>query len=455
MHPEQSIGTLIQARYKIQRVLGRGGSGITYAAEDCFTGRIVALKELSLQGLSDWKKLELFEREAQVLKGLQHPAIPNYLDYFQVDTLDNRYFYIAQELAEGDSLAALVAAGERFEEVEVRRIAHAILDILTYLHGLNPPIIHRDIKPQNIIRRGDGQIVLVDFGAVQRVYRDTMAFGSTVVGTYGYMAPEQFRGQAYPTTDLYGLGTTLLHLLTHQSPGDLPQVRLKLQFRDYVTLSEPFADWLEGLVEPLVEDRFESAAAAIAALDRPRPSQPTASLTRRELGQLVRRTRPSNSEILLKRGPNHHLDIDIPPKMATSGQALISFLCSIVMGIVAILFAIQADPLGIWMLMAAGGVGTASCYSMGCRTQLTANSERFILRKQFLNWDHVQSGAVEQLRSVDIRSHGIALEGGEPVTFIVLSTGTKNDRFGSMLSPEEKDWLVAELEDYILDLPAC
>ncbi|MEM1279001.1 MAG: serine/threonine-protein kinase [Cyanobacteria bacterium P01_H01_bin.152] len=256
MHEPQSIGTLVQARYKIMDILGRGGSGITYRAEDAFTGRQVALKELSLKGLSDWKQLELFEREARVLEDLAHPAIPNYVDYFQVDTADNRLFYIAQEIAEGRSLAELIAAGERFSETEVERIAAEVLEVLQYLHGLNPPIIHRDIKPQNIIRSADGRIYLVDFGAVQMAYREATAFGSTVVGTYGYMAPEQFRGQAYPTTDLYGLGATLLNLLTHQNPGDLPQQRLRIDFRQVVTVSEPFAAWLDGLLEPLLEERF-------------------------------------------------------------------------------------------------------------------------------------------------------------------------------------------------------
>ncbi|MGF1523609.1 MAG: serine/threonine protein kinase [Leptolyngbyaceae cyanobacterium] len=104
MHEARQVGIVVQDRYRILSVLGQGGSGITYAAEDTITGHRVALKELSLRGLSDWKKLSLFEREAQVLENLQHPAIPNYLDYFQVDTADNRFFYIVQELVEGKSL---------------------------------------------------------------------------------------------------------------------------------------------------------------------------------------------------------------------------------------------------------------------------------------------------------------------------------------------------------------
>ncbi|MEM6436055.1 MAG: serine/threonine-protein kinase, partial [Cyanobacteria bacterium P01_D01_bin.115] len=310
MHDTQPIGTLVQARYQIMNVLGRGGSGITYRAEDAFTGRQVALKELSLKGLNDWKKLELFEREARVLEDLDHPAIPNYVDYFQVDTADNRLFYIAQEIAEGQSLAELVAAGERFSETEVERIAAAVLAVLQYLHGLNPPIIHRDIKPQNLIRGNDGCIYLVDFGAVQTAYREATAFGSTVVGTYGYMAPEQFRGQAYPTTDLYGLGTTLLNLLTHQNPGDLPQKRLMIDFRPVITVSERFADWLDGLLEPLVEDRFPSAEAALDVLTNPLPTS-RRGLSHHPNAPLVLH-QPSGSKVKLSRS-RRRLSLSIPP----------------------------------------------------------------------------------------------------------------------------------------------
>jgi ankyrin repeat protein len=216
--------------------------------------------------MTDWKMMELFEREARVLAQLNHPAIPRYLEYFHVDTPQDRSFYIAQQLAPGQSLAVLVQKGWRANEEEVRRLAAQILEILVYLHELTPPVIHRDIKPQNIIRREDGQVFLVDFGAVQDTYHNTFMRGSTVVGTYGYMAPEQFRGQAVPTTDLYGLGATLLFLLTHRSPAELPTDRLKINFRSRVQISEDFADWLEKMLEPDVEDRFPSAKEALAVL---------------------------------------------------------------------------------------------------------------------------------------------------------------------------------------------
>lgn len=259
-------GEIIAKTYRIIQILGQGGVGITYEAQNITTHQQVALKALSLRRMTDWKVLELFEREAHILAHLNHPAIPRYLDYFQVDTPQDCYFYIVQQLAPGNSLAMLVEKGWKPDEREVKQLAVQMLDILIYLHQFTPPVIHRDIKPQNIIRTEDGQVFLVDFGAVQDTYHNTVTGGSTVVGTYGYMAPEQFRGQATPATDLYGLGTTLLFLLTGKSPADLPQRQLKIHFRSHVHISKPFADWLEKMLEPAIESRFPSAHAALAVL---------------------------------------------------------------------------------------------------------------------------------------------------------------------------------------------
>jgi len=261
-------GDIISEKYRIIETLGQGGNGITYKAEDLKSSEQVALKALSLHHMSDWKQMELFDREAQTLASLNHPGIPKYLDYFQVDTPEDRGFYIVQQLVVGKSFAELVKNGWRSNEAGVRNIAVQVLKILIYLQKLTPPVFHRDIKPQNLIGGKDGKVYLVDFGAVQNTYRSTFSYGSTVVGTFGYMAPEQFQGQALPATDLYGLGATLLFLLTHRSPADLPTDRLKISFRKRVHISEQFADWLEKMLEPDAEDRFVSAASALAALQR-------------------------------------------------------------------------------------------------------------------------------------------------------------------------------------------
>jgi serine/threonine protein kinase len=258
-----------ETHYQVKRILGEGGSGITYYAEVAGSGRPVALKELSLQRMSDWKAIDLFEREAQVLAQLQHPAIPKYIDYFAIDTPNNRSFYIVQELAPGKTLSTWLQEGWRCKEAEVKDIAIQILEVLIYLQKLHPPVIHRDIKPSNILRTATGHISLVDFGAVQQTYHDTFMRGSTVVGTFGYMAPEQFRGQSVPATDLYGLGATILTLLTNRSPAELAQENLKISFRHKIQVSDGFADWLEKMLEPDTADRYGSAAAALSALKNP------------------------------------------------------------------------------------------------------------------------------------------------------------------------------------------
>ncbi|MFW5664458.1 MAG: ankyrin repeat domain-containing protein [Coleofasciculus sp.] len=267
--PEETIAK----RYRILAPLAQGGNGITYLGEDLDTGERVVLKALSLRQIHDWKAIERFEREAQVLAQLNHPGIPHYLDYFHLDTPRDRSFYIIQQFAPGCSLAESVQNGWRGNEREIRQIAIQVLDILVYLQQQTPPIIHRDIKPNHIIRSNDGRIVLIDFGAVQTTYYSTLARSHTVVGTFGYMAPEQFLGQAVPATDLYGLGATLLFLLTHRSPADLPINHLTTDSRCFrIQISAAFADWLETILEPDLKHRFACAETALAELQNQRVS---------------------------------------------------------------------------------------------------------------------------------------------------------------------------------------
>jgi serine/threonine protein kinase len=263
-----TIDSIIDDRYQLIELLGEGGSGSTYRAMRLDDGATVAIKILSLRHLNDWKQLELFEREAKVLAQISHPQIPKYLEYFHVDTPDNRAFYIVQQLAPGRPLTDWVQSGWHATEAEVRDIASQLLEILQYLHHQSPPLIHRDLKPHNIIRNDDGRVFLVDFGTVQDVYRNTLLKGCTVAGTFGYMAPEQFRGLAVPASDLYGLGATILYLLTHRSPADVPQEQLKLSFRSHINISNHFADWLELMLGPDTSDRFSSADVALSALQK-------------------------------------------------------------------------------------------------------------------------------------------------------------------------------------------
>jgi Tfp pilus assembly protein PilF len=264
-------GDLIGERYRVVGVLGRGGVGTTYEAEVIATGQRVAVKQLHLwHGEGDWKGFELFQREGRVLAGLQHPAIPRYLEHLQIELPSGPCFYLVQELAPGRTLRKLLDEGWRPTEAEVRVLAEQLLGVLDYLHSLSPPVIHRDLKPENVLRSDDGRLFLVDFGAVRDTYR-TLSQGSTVVGTFGYMAPEQFRGHAVPATDLYGLGALLMTLVTRTPPSEIAQRKGKPDFRKHAKLTPGFASWLDTMLEAEPERRFASARQARLRLASPGP----------------------------------------------------------------------------------------------------------------------------------------------------------------------------------------
>ncbi|KAL4535053.1 hypothetical protein Ndes2526A_g05906 [Nannochloris sp. 'desiccata'] len=256
-------GTLLDNRYEVDSVLGRGGNGVTYRCLDTETGHLVAVKSLSLKNLRDWKQLDLFQREAQILENLSHPGIPKYIDSFEEDTASDRCFFLVQELAAGRSLEGMVNGGWRADEKEVARITKELLTILQYLGSRRPAVVHRDVKPSNIVIEGGktgGRVFLVDFGGVQAAAATGDMPGSTVIGTYGFMAPEQFRGAAQPLSDLYGLGATVLFMLSGRPPSAFPVDRMRLDLSS-VVMGPVLESVVEGLLEPVLEDRLSAEEA--------------------------------------------------------------------------------------------------------------------------------------------------------------------------------------------------
>lgn len=444
MEPLHRMGDIIADRYRIAGTLGRGGIGTTYEAEELHTGKRVALKELSLRRITDWKVLELFEREARVISGLKHPQIPAYLNYFQIDTPQDRCFYLVQEIARGKSLSALVEAGWRATESQVRQLAIQLLQILSYLHSLTPPVIHRDIKPQNIICRKDGKVFLVDFGAVADTCRHAEAGGSTVVGTYGYMAPEQFRGEALPATDLYGLAATLLFVLTQRSPADLPQRRLKIDLSSCADISDDFAGWLETALAPAAEDRFASAKEALAVLRGEREIVRSPTPARRQ---------PAGSRVVLQK-TGSRLVLEIPP----AGLRLQSF-CLAVLALIWSVFTffwtsaildsvtpfLSLFSIPFWALCA--NMLWRSLFSTACTTRLQIDRHSFRLQWALLGFSRRVEGRTEDIERVELNT--IATVYGQQLGVCTLVQGVQNRHFGSVLTPVEKEWLVAELADFL------
>jgi len=234
---------------------------------DTTTGRPVVAKELRLEDVEGWKAAELFEREAAVLAELNHPGIPKLVEHGYVEKGARRIPLLVCELAPGRALAALQEEGWRAEEEELRDIARQVLEILRYLHGRLEPVIHRDVNPHNLIRDEDGTIRLVDFGAVCVAAAKPDVPGSTVVGTWGFMAPEQFHGQPVPQSDLYSLGCTLLCLASGVAPADLEYEGLRVRVPDALKISEATRTFVEKLTAPTLEGRYEHAAAALSALE--------------------------------------------------------------------------------------------------------------------------------------------------------------------------------------------
>jgi Protein kinase domain len=175
-----------------------------------------------------------------------------------------------QSYIDARSLEEHVKSGRRFSEADLKEIAIQILEILDYLHHCQPPVIHRDIKPSNILLAesdvGVGLVYLVDFGSVQSL---AAREGSTItiVGTYGYMPPEQFGGRAYPTSDFYSLGATLIYLATGKHPADIPQGKdLRLNFGPLANLSPDMNEWIRAMIHPIADERPNSARESIRSL---------------------------------------------------------------------------------------------------------------------------------------------------------------------------------------------
>jgi serine/threonine protein kinase/ankyrin repeat protein len=273
-------GELLAGRYTITGELGRGAGGITYRGRDEQLGGEVAIKVLVLGGGDGWKSVELFDREARVLRGLRHPGIPPYVDSFEAPSAAGHCYVLVRQLAQGSTLAEWVEGGARLTESDVAALGAQLLAIVVFLQELSPPLVHRDIKPQNVVLGPDLVARLIDFGGVRDRFFRSMAGGITMVGSFGYMAPEQSSGDATLASDVYGVAATMVFLLTHVQPSELPRRRLKIDFRARARCSDGLGAWLDRALEPVPEDRFPDATTAFASLQAvraPRAEAPRAA----------------------------------------------------------------------------------------------------------------------------------------------------------------------------------
>jgi len=438
-------GSLIAARYRVVRVLGEGSYAVTYEAEDLERGDRVAVKELRVALIDRWSAVQRFEREARVLAALEHPRIPAYRDFIapEDDGEAEGAFVLVQALAHGDPLDRRVRDGPRLDEGEATAIAAQVLEILTYLHALTPPVIHRDIKPENLVIDAEGDVVLVDFGAVRDGLAASGSFGS-VVGTFGYMAPEQFQGYAVPSSDLYGLGATLVHLMSGRSPADLPHHRLRLEIRPYIDASPGFVAWLERLLAPAAEDRSPSARDALAALHAlgRAPARAAGGDLSRVRGIRAKEEGGALEIIIDENRPPRAGALAVPAALALGFVAFLT------------LRGAAARPIGILLIMAAlgvvafGALGWPALAAATGRTRLRLEPDGFVIERRALGFTwRLRRGPLAAIKSVDhALQHGSK---AAPKTGVALITPRRSVMIASHLDAPAREEVARLIREYL------
>ncbi|MCP2730579.1 serine/threonine-protein kinase [Limnofasciculus baicalensis] len=276
----QACGTnlLLRDRYRVLKTLGQGGFGATFLARnESLPGHPKCVIKQLRPASNDPQILEmaqkLFEREAKTLGRIgNHPQVPSLLDYFQ----DNQQFYLVQEYVSGSTLQQEIRELGPLPESGVKQFLSEILPLLQHIH--NRGVIHRDVKPANIIRREqDRKLVLIDFGAVKDEVSlaavantsDHTALTNFAIGTPGFAPPEQMALRPVYASDIYAVGVTCIYLLTGKSPKDLDYnpATGEMLWRKNVHVSDHFADVLKKMLEAAVKQRYESAEDVLRALD--------------------------------------------------------------------------------------------------------------------------------------------------------------------------------------------
>ncbi|MBO3461698.1 serine/threonine protein kinase [Aetokthonos hydrillicola Thurmond2011] len=266
---------LFRERYKILQILGRGGFGVTFLAKDAVLpgSPLCVIKQLcpKTTNSKSWAlACDRFEKEAKILGQLgSHSQIPMLLNYFK----GNGEFYLVQEYVRGYTLAQEIKLSGIKNEAAVKQFLQEVLGILRYIHKNH--VIHRDIKPQNLIRcSDDGRLVLIDFGAVkeQLIHASQSPIdqisSTNFIGTVGFAPPEQFSLHAVYASDIYAVGVTCLYLLTGKTPLELDydSTTGEIFWQKEVRISENFAGILGKMLKISIQERFHSVDDVIWAL---------------------------------------------------------------------------------------------------------------------------------------------------------------------------------------------
>jgi serine/threonine protein kinase len=435
------LNQVLQQKYRLKQKLSENVGRQTWKAEDIslVPHEPVIIKLLGFNPQMQWDELKLFEREANILKQISHPYIPKYRDYFAVND-QILWFCLVQTYIPGQSLEDLLTEGRKFSESEIINITINLLEILIYLHELSPVVLHRDIKPSNIILGEDNQVHLVDFGAVQsRAAIEGATF--TVVGTYGYTPMEQFGGRAVPASDLYALGATLIHILTGTSPSDLPQQNMRIQFRQYLSISSPIINWIEKLTAPSVEQRFQTSRQALLALTNPEAINQESLIL----------SKPHNSRIRLTKSPDK-LEIKLPGRKFRKTDILLILWILILYG-ATIPFSLIAFPFVILFWLVGLVPISFFLFPIFAQVKLNFDQNQFIFQWRVLGIPYFFiKGSTSMIQKVYAKTDDSLKLNDKPLTRLGIKAKNKTYQFGGIFTPintRERRWLIQELKSWL------
>lgn len=258
------IGTLIEGKYEILKMIGKGGMSRVYLAMDNNLNKQWAIKEIQKEARNKNNEVVIQSAiaEANLMKKLDHPCLPRIVDIINRENV----IYVVMDYIEGEPLDRILKQNGAQPQEVVLEWAESLCGVLDYLHSQNPPIIYRDMKPNNVMLQPNGNIKLIDFG-IAREYKETNLEDTVCLGTKGYAAPEQFggKGQTDRRTDVYCLGVTLYHLLTGHNPCDPPYELYPIRHWN-PNLSAGLENIILKCTQLNPEDRFDSCAELLYAI---------------------------------------------------------------------------------------------------------------------------------------------------------------------------------------------
>lgn len=257
-------GSVIDGKYKILNVVGKGGMSVVYLAMNERANKQWAIKEVRKDGMQSFEVVKQnLVAETDLLKKLNHPHLPSIIDVIDCDDT----FLIVMDYIEGNPLSKALETSGAQNQDDVIEWAKQLCDVLGYLHSRKPPIIYRDMKPSNVMLKPDGNVMLIDFGTA-REFKYSSVADTTCLGTQGYAAPEQFggHGQTDARTDIYCLGATMYHLVTGHNPATPPYEMYPIRQWNPM-LSSGLEEIILKCTQRNPEDRYQSCAELLYALD--------------------------------------------------------------------------------------------------------------------------------------------------------------------------------------------